>query len=226
MDTVLDHEVIASRRRTRRIVELWLRPLTGALEFVPGQFVLLEDEAGTVQPRSYSIANAPRGDGLISLLVSRVDGGQGSGWIHDRLRVGDHVVVSGPYGTFTLPQGARASWLFLAAGSGLAPFRAMLGPALDTCSDREILLLLSARSEDEVVDHEYLAALEARRPMFSFVTTLTADGPRIPELLPHLYTNLSGTEVFAAGRRAFVEACMVTAVGLGAVPDHVHSEPF
>jgi CDP-4-dehydro-6-deoxyglucose reductase, E3 len=50
--------------------------------------VLLEDDRHEVPPRSFSIANAPRSDGLISLLVTRVRDGETSLWVHDRLRVG------------------------------------------------------------------------------------------------------------------------------------------
>ena len=66
----------ALERRTPAILELLLRPLDGSLEYVPGQYVLLEDRDDTVAPRSYSIANAPRPDGALSLLVTRVPGGQ------------------------------------------------------------------------------------------------------------------------------------------------------
>lgn len=141
-------------------------------------------------------------------------------------RVGDHVVVSGPYGAFTLPLQSSASWLFLAAGSGVAPFRAMAEPAVEVGTVRRIQLLLSARSEDDVVDREYFATLARRCSLFSFLTALTAGGPRIPELLPHLFTDLSSTEVFTAGPRAFVDACVDAAAALGALPSHIHAEPF
>src|SRR6185312_8441397 len=83
------YEVIGLERRTPTIVELWLRPLDGVLEYLPGEYVLLEDRDRTVPPRSFSIANAPRSDGLISLLVTRVRRGDTSTWVHERLRAGE-----------------------------------------------------------------------------------------------------------------------------------------
>jgi hypothetical protein len=58
---------------------LWLHPLEGgALRYAPGQYVVLEDREHRIPQRAYSIANAPRPDGLLSLLVTRVHDGQTS----------------------------------------------------------------------------------------------------------------------------------------------------
>ena len=70
------YRVVSVERRTTTILELWLQPLAGVLEYLPGEYVLLEDRAAAVPPRSYSIANAPRPDGLISLLITRVPHGR------------------------------------------------------------------------------------------------------------------------------------------------------
>src|ERR1051326_5340188 len=94
------YRVSSIERRTPTIVELRLRPVTGTLPFLPGEYVLLEDREAAVPPRSYSIANAPRPDGLISLLITRVPGGRTSTWIHDRLSIDDELSIDGPYGTF------------------------------------------------------------------------------------------------------------------------------
>lgn len=88
--------MVEIERRTPTIVEAWLSPLEEPIAFFPGQYVLLEDAEHRLAPRSYSIANAPRSDGVVSLLVTRVAGGQTSVWVHDRLAVGDQVSLSGP----------------------------------------------------------------------------------------------------------------------------------
>jgi CDP-4-dehydro-6-deoxyglucose reductase len=93
------YEVLGIERRTATIAELWLRPLGSGLQHRPGEYVLLEDDRHEVPTRSFSIANAARSDGLLSLLVTRVPEGESSRWIHERLRVGETVSVSGPYGT-------------------------------------------------------------------------------------------------------------------------------
>lgn len=89
------YEVIGIECRTPTIVELWLRPLGSALAFLAGEYVLLEDDDHEVPPRSYSLANAPRPDGVISLLVTRVPCGETSSWVHERLCAGQTVRISG-----------------------------------------------------------------------------------------------------------------------------------
>jgi CDP-4-dehydro-6-deoxyglucose reductase, E3 len=225
------YEVIGIERRTATIAELWLRPLDGVLEYLPGEYVLLEDGDRLVPPRSFSIANAARSDGLISLLVTRVPGGHTSTWVHERLRVGETVSVSGPYGTFVDdPTSARPA-LFLAAGSGLAPIRALIEDALSRGAQRSLTLIFSTRTEADVIDRARLERWQAQQPRFRFLRTLTRGaGPppvgRIPALLPSLYTDLSEHDLFIAGAPGFVLACAAAADALGARRERVHTEVF
>ena len=167
------YEVVGLERPTPTIVELWLRPLGEVLDYLPGEYVLLEDRERTVPPRSFSIANAPRPDGLISLLATRVAGGHNSAWIHERLRVGQEVSVSGPYGTFVEDPAATDPAVFLAAGSGLAPIRALLEAGLATHARSSLTLIFSARSEADVIDRELFQAWQSEHPSFRFIRTLT-----------------------------------------------------
>jgi CDP-4-dehydro-6-deoxyglucose reductase, E3 len=225
------YEVVGLERPTPTIVELWLRPLGEVLDYLPGEYVLLEDRERTVPPRSFSIANAPRPDGLISLLATRVAGGHNSAWIHERLRVGQEVSVSGPYGTFVEDPAATDPAVFLAAGSGLAPIRALLEAGLATHSRSSLTLIFSARSEADVIDRERFQAWQSEHPSFRFIRTLTRGaGPppygRIPALLPTLQGSLHDHDVFIAGAPAFVLACAAAADALGASRARVHTEVF
>ena len=225
------YEVVGIEHRTATIAELWLRPLAGVLEYLPGEYVLLADDRDEVPPRSFSVANAPRSDGLISLLVTRVSDGETSRWVHDRLRAGQRVSISGPYGTFVDDPDATAPALFLAAGSGLAPIRALVEAALARPNRRELTLVFSARTEADVIDRERFQQRQAERERFRFIRTLTRGaGPhargRIPALLPQLYADLSGHDVFVAGAPGFVQACASAAEALGARREHVHTEVF
>lgn len=225
------YEVAVIERWTPTILELWLRPLGSTLEYVPGEYVLLEDRDRVVPPRSLSIANAPRPDRLISLLVTVVPGGETSTWVHERLRVGDQVEISGPYGSFVADPSSTAPALFLAAGSGLAPIRALLEAAVSVNGRRPLTLIFSARTEADVIGRDRFAAWQARRPKFRFIRTLTRGaGPpphgRIPALLPAIYRSLDAHDVFIAGAPGFVQACAGAVVALGAPRARVHTEVF
>ena len=225
------YRVSAIAARTPTIVEVQLHPLAKPLEYLPGEFVLLEDRDRRVPPRSYSIANAPRPDGSISLLITRVPGGQTSAWVHDRLSTGDEVIVTGPYGTFVADPAPTAPCLHLAAGSGLAPIRALLEAALSATPRRTQTLVFSARTETDELDRDQFHSWRASYPNFRYVRTLTrgpSPGPRgrVPEILPDLCADLGGHEVFVAGAPGFVRACAFAAEALGASTERVHTEPF
>ena len=201
------------------------------LEYLPGEYVLLEDDDHRVPPRSYSIADASRPNGMISLLVTRVPGGAASAWDHERLRVGDIVRLSGPYGTLVDDPTAAAPALLLAAGSGLAPIRALLEAALITGRRRELTLIFSVRSEADVIDGERFAAWQATHAGFRFIRTLTrGTGPpphgRIPALLSSLFPDLSDHDVFIVGAPGFVRACAAAADALGASRASISTQVF
>lgn len=229
--TTAPYRTLAVERRTPAIAELLLAPLEDPLAYTPGQYVLLEDAAGAIAPRSYSIANAPRADGVISLLVTRVAGGQTSTWVHDRLTAGETVCVSGPYGTFVDDPASTAPALFLAGGSGLAPILALLEAGLAERRRPALTLVFSARTEADVIDAPRFAAWQRREPRFRFVRTLTReDGApprgRIPTVLGEIAPRLDDHDVFVAGAPGFVTACAAASEALGAARARIHTEVF
>lgn len=223
--------VAAKQQRTPVIAELLLRPAGPPLRYQPGQYVLLGDPDAGLVVRSYSIANAPRRDGLISLLVTRVPGGQLSAWVHDVLRPGDRVMLSGPYGSFTAAPAEPGPVLFLAGGSGLAPVRALTQAALRRRTGTPVVLFFSARTQRDLIDDERFRRWQRRHPQFRYLRTLTrAEAPppagRIPAILGGWSGDLSGWQVYIAGAPGFVTACAAAVRACGAGPGRVHTEEF
>lgn len=217
--------------RTPTILEVSLRPLAAPLQYLPGQYVLLEDRERRVEQRSYSIANAPRADSSISLLITRIAGGQASDWVHHRLKPGDEVTLTGPYGTFIAEAGSSRPCLYLAGGSGLAPMRALIEAALRAAAQQPLVLLFSARTESDVIDREQFTRWQAEHPTFRFIRTLTrGPGPaphgHIPDILRDHCPDLTGHELFIAGAPGLVNACTAAGEALGAAREHIHTEPF
>lgn len=227
----VEHVVTSITRRTPAIVELVLQPAAEPLRHLPGQYVLLGDLDYRVPVRSYSVANAPRPSGELSLLVTEVQGGETSGWVHHRLRTRDRVLVSGPYGTFVADPESNAPALYLAGGSGLAPARALAEEAIARRRPERATLFFSARTEADLIDADLFPRWEREWPGFRFVRTLTrAEGApplgRIPTLLPELFPDLGDHDVFVSGAPGFVEACADAARACGVRPGRLHTEAF
>ncbi|MTJ83640.1 MAG: 2Fe-2S iron-sulfur cluster binding domain-containing protein [Telmatospirillum sp.] len=221
--------VIDRIARTPRIAEFVLRPLGTPMRYWPGQYVMLGD--GRTPARSYSIANAPRSDGVITLHVTRVEDGATSRWLHDRVKAGDQVLLSGPYGTFIGDPSVDTPVLCLAAGSGLAPIRALADAALRRDYGKPVTLLFSARTAEDIYDQGTMAFWEASHRNFRFRATLTRqthDGltGRIPDILPGLFPDLSDHSVFIAGSPAFVDDCLAVVRRLGGRDGLVHTEGY
>lgn len=224
-------QVLSTCLVTPVIRELRLAPCEAALHCRPGQYVLLSDTDYQVPPRSYSVANAPRADGQVSLLVTRVPGGPNSSWVHDQLHPGDEVTLAGPYGTFVIDPDHHGPVLLLVAGSGLAPARALAEAIVPHRPERPVTLFFSARTPADTIDRERFEGWARTCRSFHYVLTLTRDAgaplhQRIPALLSRTVGDLHGWEVFAAGPPGFVTDCAAAARVLGADAAMVHTEAF
>lgn len=220
--------------RTARIVELRLRPLGAPMRYWPGQYVMLGGAHAGVPARSYSVANAPRDDGEVVLQITRIDDGATSRWVHETLRPGATVSLSGPYGTFIGDPAVHTPVLCLAAGSGLAPILSLAEAALRRGYKEPVTLMFSGREAQDLYDSGLMAWWAAKHRGFRYLPTLTGDRlgewdglrGRIPTLLPALFKDLSTYSVFAAGSPGFVDDCVAAAKALGATADRIHTEGY
>lgn len=129
--------IVSIERLAPAIVRVVLRtPPASPMRFLAGQYV---DVIAQGVRRSYSLANAPREDGLLELLIKRYPGGVLSEYWFERAQPNDLIRIEGPLGTFFLrdefPEGrAPADVVFLATGTGIAPVKALLE---ELAADRE-----------------------------------------------------------------------------------------
>lgn len=224
--------LIDRREVTERTLEVRLRPVGQAIRYWPGQYVTIGDERAGVPRRAYSIANAPRPDGEITLQVARADDGVTSAWVHDVLKVGDTLKVNGAYGAFIGDPSAETPVLCLAAGTGLAPIMDLAEAALRRGYRKRVDLIFSARTAADVYGLGMMAWWRTKHRNFDYKITLTREQRegylqgRIDAILPGLYSDLSRHSIFIAGSPEFVDACVVAARALGAHDELIHKEGF
>ncbi len=157
------------------------------------------------ETRAYSMANYPLEKGLIMLNVriatpppasrASVPPGKVSSWLF-RLKPGDQVVVSGPFGEFFARPG-DAEMVFIGGGAGMAPMRSHIFDQLIRLgSQRRISYWYGARSLRELFYRRDLDELAAGHPNFSWHLALSEplpeenwQGPRgfIHQVLYDLY---------------------------------------
>lgn len=107
------------------VIQVLLRlPPKVHLGHLAGQYIDVIGPGGV--RRSYSVANAPRADGMLELHVREVPGGAFSAWWFGHAKANDLLRLNGPLGTSVLRDTAGRHVVMLATGTGIAPIKAML----------------------------------------------------------------------------------------------------
>jgi ferredoxin-NADP reductase len=151
-----------------------------AFHFQAGQWVSLrfplKDKKGHPLQRAYSIASPPKGTPRFELAVTHVDAGPGSEYLH-AMKPGAVLEARGPQGTFVRPLKAPAPALFVATGTGLAPFRAMVHAAIAAGRTERMWVLFGVRTPQDILWEDELRALEKTHPFFRLEVTLSRPPP-------------------------------------------------
>jgi ferredoxin-NADP reductase len=156
-------------------VELEVSGVT-PFRFVPGQWLSVKAHTphGEEMTRAYSIASAPSENARVAFCLNRVHDGFMSNHLCN-LAAGAHITFQGPFGDFILRPPLRDT-VFIATGTGIAPFRSMLHWLLaenDRHQDRQFWLLFGARTEPDLYYHDEFKQLAAQHPNFHFLPTLS-----------------------------------------------------
>jgi NAD(P)H-flavin reductase len=165
-------EVTAHDLRTPHVAVLTLRP-GEPFPHLPGQHLSVQTPRWPRLWRRYSIANAPRDDGSLTLHVRAVDGGLVSNTLVHHLKPGDTLLLGPAEGRMTVDTASGRPVLCLAGGTGLAPLKAIaeaVGRATESGGGRrDIALFHGARTEADLYDLPALRRMELDYPWFEVI---------------------------------------------------------
>ena len=150
---------------THDITALHLR--APGFTFTPGQYVDLHVPGARGVRRSFSMSNLPDPDGRIELMIKRYPGGRFSGLLDGKLKPGEELGFTGPYGAFRLRTGDRPI-LMIAGGSGMAPIMSVLRQLSSEGCTRPVRFFYGARTERDLFGLEEIEGLGARLHDFGF----------------------------------------------------------
>lgn len=201
-----------------------------SLSFLPGQYVKVS-VPGTEQSRAYSFSSRLN-DGRIDFLVRNIPGGVMSTYLSEQATPGDQLTIHGPSGAFYLRDLNRPA-MFLAGGTGLAPFLAMLDHLHDKGdSTPPIRLLYGVTRDADMVEVGKLEEFAAALPNFTFDvcvadTASTADrkGFVTDHLGPEDFQG-GDSDVYLCGPPPMVEAVRKHFDIIGIKPASFHYEKF
>ncbi len=196
------------------------------VDHLPGQHyvVRLTAEDGYSASRSYSVASAPDGSGVVELTVELLPDGEVSPFLHDVVEPGDVLEVRGPLGRwFTWDLATPA--LLVGGGSGVVPLMAMVRAARAAGRPELVRLVVSVRTPDDL----YYAAEMAGREVTVAHTRVAPEGD--PRPAGRLTTDdlgpvAAGTTVYLCGSGGFVEHASTLLLEAGVDAADIRVERF
>src|SRR6202166_457536 len=191
--------------------------------FVAGQWLSFKTNKrdGEEIIRAYSIASPPEDNNRFALCLNRVQDGFMSNFLCD-MKGGEELQCQGPFGDFILRPPMRDT-IFIATGTGIAPFRSMLHWLLADVSrhqDKHLWLLFGNRYEKDIYYHDEFLGLACQHSKFHYLPTLSraSDGwqglrgyvqehvPRIVEKRLDMHAYICGLDKMVKANRELLKS--------------------
>lgn len=188
------------------------------MDFKPGQHLTL-GIAGDKQLREYSIYSPNNAD-YLEVLIKEVEEGVVSKKLK-KMQPGNIVNVEGPFGFFTLDKKKLETHktLFIATGTGIAPFHSMV----KSLPDFNYQILHGIRyGEEKYEAHEY------PKDKYISCTTRDKEGDFHGRVTDYLNTHEvdSNTLVYLCGNYEMIHAVYDILTNKGLSPDNIRTEVY
>lgn len=214
---------------TKDIINVTLRtPPSFTLEYSAGQYLDLIGVGGL--RRSYSIANAPVKNELISLHIKKVNGGKFSDYWFNQAKENDLLYLDGPKGTFCLRRNYHKNLILVATGTGIAPIKAILEQLAVSDADKicnHIYLYWGARKLDDIYWSPHFANLP-----ITFKTVLSRDFGRgdfsgyVQDAILSDQHRLEDSVVYSCGSQIMINSLRDKLMDYGLMEDNFYSDAF
>ncbi len=147
------------------------------MDFDPGMFAMISGIEKTTGremiARAFSIASEPVSN-TMEFFVVKEHGGHVSHFI--QAQAGDSYVITGPYGQFKFTPEQNRKVLFIAGGTGLAPFISMLRHIRRVKAMNDVVLLYSVKYPTEIIRKDELYDMQKELGL-KLVITVTRPQP-------------------------------------------------
>lgn len=208
-----------------------------AIHFQAGQYINLTlPGADGELKRAFSLANPPATGTAIELNVRIVPGGEATRYLHQNLKVGDRLSLSGPYGRFFVRKSAAQPLIFMAGGSGLSSPRSMILELLAQDQELPITLVYGQRSRAELYYHDEFTALAERHGQFTYVPALSEEpddsdwngyrGFVHDAAKAHFNNDFRDHKAYLCGPPKMIDACITTLMQGRLFEKDIYTEKF
>lgn len=216
-------KVVHVEQLAPQIIQLLLRP-EHPIAYTSGQYIMLGFDSKDLKP--FSIASAPREDGLIECHIRNQDD---SLWLQQifTVKVGDILVMEGPKDQMQL-QSAHQPIIFVAGGTGFAPMKALLDSLLKQGVGVPLHFYWGARTVEDLYMHKQMLNLMQTHANLEYI-------PVISDLTDHWngltglvheqvlkqHPNLQHTTVYMCGPWPMMQKAKLDFLAAGIDPVHL-----
>lgn len=210
----VSYQIMSAELLTGHVYRVMLQAMTEQpLRYRAGQYIeiLCDHEMG----RPFSIANAPLGEGEIELHVRYVADNPYLEEVMAAITARGQMQLRGPFGHCLYHREPALPTIFLAAGTGFAPIKAIIEQALSEGVTQPMYLYWGARTQDDLYLHELAQQWEKYIPQFHYIPVLSASLPSdhwqgrtgwVHHAALADHENFADFQVYAAGPAAMVYA--------------------
>lgn len=185
-------------------------PEVEKFNFIPGQFVSMNEIVNEKKiTRAYSIASAPSETNRFELCLNLVHEGLLSPRLFE-MKPGDTIEIRPPLGMFVLRNPPRDT-VFIATGTGIAPFRSILKAQLSQTS-QAFTLIFGVRYASHLMYRVEFEEMARQFPHFRFMPTLsrpteswTGGSGHVQNHLEDAIGDRRDVDVFLCGLKAMVD---------------------
>lgn len=175
-----DSKIIKIKKESSTTKRIWVEVAeVDQIDFKAGQFVTMDlpiHQKRLKRWRSYSIANAPDKTNILEFCIVKLEGGAGSTYLLEEAEVGTTIRFKGPDGGFVLPEKIDKDLVLICTGTGVAPFRSMIGDLVNHNKPfKNIHLIFGTRLEEGILYKEEFEKMEKEIPNFKYSVALSQE---------------------------------------------------
>lgn len=231
---VLPVRVEGMQQLAHDVMQLWLKPpAMEPLDYAPGQYIniLLKDG----RKRAFSLASAPREDGLLELHIRHVSGGSFTDFVFEHLHEDQRMRIEGPLGRFTLHENRNRPMLLVAGGTGFAPIKAIIEQLIASGFERPLKLFWGVRARRDLYMGALAETWAAEHDNIDFVPVLSQPLPEdgwqgetgyVHEAVIRQVRDVADYDIYLCGPPVMVETAGKALVEAGACASDMFSDAF
>lgn len=208
------------------------------IKFKAGQYMQVETmpyaKVREKAIRAYSISSVPSDDKAVELIIRRVPGGLCTTYMHDYVKEGDRVRITGPYGDFFMRDDSDM-YVFMAGGSGLAPIKSIIMDIVEKGLDKEMYFFFGAVSKRDLYHTGYFEELERKNPRFRFIPALSnaaeddkweGETGLVTDVMRKYIENGNGRHAYLCGSPGMINACIKVLTSIDFKEQHIYYDKF